>query len=77
MLNDDTLRAYQDDLCIVTGAARDRTGIRDGHPALAVLVRPDGYVAARGTAQCMTRITSYLRQVAGAPGSQRLSQHAL
>jgi hypothetical protein len=48
--------------------------MRNDGPALVVAARPDGYVAAWGTPQCMTRVTAYLREVLGnRPGSAQAS----
>jgi 2-polyprenyl-6-methoxyphenol hydroxylase-like FAD-dependent oxidoreductase len=76
MFNDGALQPYQNDVCVVTGAVQEKTWIRNHGPALVVLVRPDGWVAARGTPECMTQVTGYLREVFGEPAGQRLGEHS-
>jgi len=47
------------------GTVGDKARVRGAGPALVVLVRPDGYVAARGTPRRLTQATGYLHGVLG------------
>jgi 2-polyprenyl-6-methoxyphenol hydroxylase-like FAD-dependent oxidoreductase len=64
------LRPYRAGLCVVTGTVGEKARVRGAGRALVVLVRPDGYVAARGTPRCLTGVTGYLRAVLGEPAAR-------
>ena len=62
------VQSYRDLLEAVTeGSGRPR-GIHDGSRGSVLLVRPDGYIAARGTPKNMTAIAGYLRQLSAETG---------
>lgn len=71
VLDDAGLRPYREDLDVVTVDARETTGLRNDGTRHVVLVRPDGYVAARGRPGTMDAVTCYLRDLFGEPASQR------
>ena len=69
------LTAYRDDLDIVTGDPEKTSRVHNDSTGLAVLVRPDGHVAARARPGSMYPVLSYLRglfsEPAAAPGPVR------
>ena len=68
VLSDNALLPYWRDLDVVTGDVKQAPGGRG--PALVVLVRPDGHVAARGRPGRMNAVTDYLRDLFGEPAGQ-------
>jgi hypothetical protein len=76
MVNDGALRHYRDDVDIVGRAVRGKTRMRNAGQALVLLVRPDGYVAARGTPDRMTQVTGYLCGVFGRAPASAISTSA-
>jgi len=72
---DSELTAYRDDLDIVTGDPGKASWIHNDSTGLAVLVRPDGHVAARAKPGSMYPVLSYLRglfsEPVAAPGPVR------
>lgn len=54
ILIDGALRPYQNGVCVVTGAVRERTWICGDGPALVILARLANYAAVRGMPECMT-----------------------
>ena len=75
-LDDVGLRPYRKDFSVVTGDARETTGLRNNGTRHIVLVRPDGHVAARGRPGNMHAVTSYLRDLFGDPVGQSLCEHS-
>jgi hypothetical protein len=73
--DDAGLRPYRNDVDVIVRGAGEATGLRSNAPRPAVLVRPDGHVAARGRAGSMDAVTGYLRNLfsepAGVPGPVR------
>jgi 2-polyprenyl-6-methoxyphenol hydroxylase-like FAD-dependent oxidoreductase len=61
------LRPYREDVAVVT---RETSRMRNGAAAPVILVRPDGYVAARGKPTDLRRVTAYLRGLLGQPARQ-------
>jgi 2-polyprenyl-6-methoxyphenol hydroxylase-like FAD-dependent oxidoreductase len=61
VLREPGLQPYRSDLCIVTGGTRLASRILNDGTGPVVLVRPDGYVAARGRPGKLEPVTSYLR----------------
>jgi hypothetical protein len=57
---DTEVTPYRRDLDIVTGAPGKATWIHNDSTGLAVLVRPDGHVAARGRRGSMHTVIGYL-----------------
>ena len=66
VLSDPGLRPYRRDLDVVTGEVSPPR-IRNDGTGPVVLVRPDGYVAARGRPGGMRSVTGYLRYLLGKP----------
>jgi 4,5-epoxidase len=64
VLDDPWLRAFREDVAVVTGEA---SGIRNGAAGPVILVRPDGYVAARGRPGDLRAVTAFLRILVGEP----------
>lgn len=67
---------YQDVLEIVTTIESGAAESRGRRPAQVLLVRPDGYLAARGTPKRLGRIVGYLRELSGgvvSPTDDRLA----
>jgi 2-polyprenyl-6-methoxyphenol hydroxylase-like FAD-dependent oxidoreductase len=65
VLDDAGLGPYLADLDIVTREGAHARGLRRGGMGPAVLVRPDGHVAARGRPGGLEPVTSYLRELLG------------
>ena len=69
VLDDAALRPYGKDLDIVAGQVTQPPRPRDHGAGLAVLVRPDGHVAARGRPGSMDAVAGYLRALFGEPAA--------
>jgi 4,5-epoxidase len=67
VLADPALRAYDEDLDVVTVDAGDAALPREIGTGRVILVRPDGHVAARGRAGDMRAIAGYLRDLFSEP----------
>jgi 2-polyprenyl-6-methoxyphenol hydroxylase-like FAD-dependent oxidoreductase len=67
--DDPGLRPYLGDLDIVTGDPGQTRGFRNDSTGPAVLVRPDGHVAARGRPGRMDAVTGYLRGLFSEPAA--------
>ena len=65
VLSDPGLQPYRSGLDVVTNDAGQTRGIRNDGAGPVVLVRPDGYVAARGRPGSMHSVTGYLRYLFG------------
>lgn len=76
VLDDAGLRPYRQDFDVVTADARETTGLRNDSTRHVVLLRPDGYVAARGRPGSMDAVTRYLRDLFREPAGQHLGQHS-
>jgi 2-polyprenyl-6-methoxyphenol hydroxylase-like FAD-dependent oxidoreductase len=59
------LRPYRDLLEVVTGGPRDGHAGRGRRAGSVVLIRPDGYIAARGRPDRMEAVLGYLRDLSG------------
>jgi 2-polyprenyl-6-methoxyphenol hydroxylase-like FAD-dependent oxidoreductase len=71
VLADAGLHPYRGDFDVVTGDTVETPGFRNDGTGLVVLVRPDGYVAARGRPGSMHAVTGYLRELFGELVGQR------
>jgi hypothetical protein len=60
------LEPYRDLFEVVTRGPGNTSAFRSGRTGSVVLVRPDGYVAARGGPDGMETILGYLRDLSGA-----------
>jgi 4,5-epoxidase len=69
VLDDAALRLYGKDLDIVAGHVTQPPRPRDHGTGPAVLVRPDGHVAARGRPGSMDAVPGYLRALFGEPAA--------
>jgi hypothetical protein len=69
VLDDAALRLYGKDLDIVAGHVTQPPRPRDHGTEPAVLVRPDGHVAARGRPGSMDAVAGYLRALFGEPAA--------
>jgi 4,5-epoxidase len=68
------LRPYRDLFEVVTGSFDGERGPGRGRAGSVFLVRPDGYIAARGRPDSMTRVLGYLGGIfGGAVGARRAS----
>src|SRR5579862_2880235 len=70
VLHDPVLGPYWADLDVVTGDVGEAQTPKSRGKGLAVLVRPDGHIAARGRPGRMAAITGYLHDLFGEPASQ-------
>jgi hypothetical protein len=70
------LKPYRDLFEVVTGGPRDGHPFRGRRAGSAVLIRPDGYVAARGRPDRMQTVLGYLRDLSGAGEVSRLGPPA-
>ncbi len=61
------LRPYHDELKIVHGHFHPAPRTRARHPGTVFLIRPDGYIAARGTTERLPQVLDYLRQLFASP----------
>jgi 4,5-epoxidase len=68
------LRPYRRDLDVATIDVRPPPGIRNDGTGPVVLVRPDGYVAARGRPGSMHPVTGYLRYLFGEPAGEHVGE---
>jgi 2-polyprenyl-6-methoxyphenol hydroxylase-like FAD-dependent oxidoreductase len=75
VLSDPGLRPYWADLDVVTGEAGPAPRIRNDGPGPVVLVRPDGYVAARGRPGNVHAVTGYLRDLFSEPARGHVGGH--
>jgi hypothetical protein len=75
VLSDPGLRPYRADLGVVTVGAWPAPTIRNDGQGPVVLVRPDGYVAARGRPGNMHAVTGYLRDLLGEPAREHVGEH--
>ena len=73
-LSDPGLRPYRRDLDVVTGEVSRPPRIRNDGTGPVVLVRPDGYVAARGRLGGMQPVTGYLRSLLSEPGGEHAGE---
>ena len=73
VLSDPGLRPYRRDLDIVT-AKSPPPRIRNDGTGPVVLVRPDGYVAARGRLGGMQSVTGYLRSLLSEPAGEHAGE---
>jgi len=75
VLHDPALGPYWADLDVVTGDVGEAQAPEHRGKGLAVLVRPDGHIAARGRPGRMAAVTGYLCELfgesAGQPASSR------
>jgi hypothetical protein len=69
VLDDAALRLYSEDLDVVAGHVTQPSRPRDHGTGPAVLVRPDGHVAARGRPGSMDAVAGYLRALFGEPAA--------
>jgi len=60
------LEPYRDLFELVTGGSRGGRAVRDRRAGSVILVRPDGYIAARGRPDRMEDVLGYLRDLSGA-----------
>jgi aromatic ring hydroxylase-like protein len=74
VLNDPGLRPYRRDLDVVTGDAGQTPRIRNDGTGPVVLVRPDGYVAARGRPGSLPSVTGYLHYLFGEPAGEHVGE---
>jgi hypothetical protein len=75
VLSDPGLRPYRRDLDVVTGDdASHPSRIRNDGTGPVVLVRPDGYVAARGRPGSMHSVTGYLRGLFSEPTGEHAGE---
>jgi 2-polyprenyl-6-methoxyphenol hydroxylase-like FAD-dependent oxidoreductase len=74
VLSDPGLRPYWSDLDVVTGDAGQPPRIRNDGAGPVVLVRPDGYVAARGRPGGMHSVTGYLRDLFTEPPGEHVGE---
>ncbi|HEY6278986.1 MAG TPA: FAD-dependent monooxygenase [Streptosporangiaceae bacterium] len=65
VVDDAGLRPYQKDVNAVIRGAGETPRMRNGAAGPVILVRPDGYVAARGRAGDLHAVTAYLRKLFG------------
>jgi 2-polyprenyl-6-methoxyphenol hydroxylase-like FAD-dependent oxidoreductase len=70
VLHDPVLGPYWADLDVVTGDVGEARTPKSRGKGLAVLVRPDGHIAARGRPGRMAAITGYLHDLFGEPAAQ-------
>jgi hypothetical protein len=77
VLADSGLRPYRRDLDVVTGDVGKAPRIRNDGTGPVVLVRPDGYVAARGRPGSMDLVTGYLRALFREPAGEQAGEHAV
>jgi hypothetical protein len=68
VLSDPGLRPYWRDLAVVTRDGRQPPRFRNDGTGPVVLVRPDGFVAARGRPGSLHQVTGYLRDLFQQPG---------
>ena len=74
VLADSGLRPYWRDLDVVTGDVRPPPGIHNDGAGPVCLVRPDGYVAARGRPGSLHAVTGYLRGLFGEPAGEHMAE---
>jgi 2-polyprenyl-6-methoxyphenol hydroxylase-like FAD-dependent oxidoreductase len=74
VLSDSGLRPYRRDLDVVTVDLSQASRIRNDGTGPVVLVRPDGYVAARGRPGSMHSVTGYLRYMFGEPAGEHVGE---
>jgi hypothetical protein len=74
VLDDAGLRPYRKDVEVVIRDAGKTPRMRNGGAGPLVLVRPDGYVAARGRPGSMHAVTAYLRRLFGEPAGPLAAQ---
>jgi 2-polyprenyl-6-methoxyphenol hydroxylase-like FAD-dependent oxidoreductase len=70
------LQPYRDLLEAVTRGPGDARALRRIRAASVVLVRPDGYIAARGTPDRLDTVLSYLQKLSGKPETSRPADHS-
>ncbi len=71
VMEDAGLRHYRKEFDVVTRDIGELLKLRYDDPGSIILVRPDGYVAARGRPGRMQAVTGYLRELFGEPAGQR------
>ncbi len=65
VLGGPALESYRDLFEIVTRSPSDARAFRGGRGGLVFLVRPDGYIAARGRPDRLETVLGYLRELSG------------
>ena len=73
VLSDSGLRAFSSDIEVVTGDVAQAPRPDNGTWPV-ILVRPDGYVAARGRPGSMHSVTGYLRYLFGEPAGEHAGE---
>jgi len=74
VLSDPGLLPYRPDLDVVTGDVSHPARIRNDGTGPVVLVRPDGYVAARGRLGSLHSVTGYLRCLFSEPAGEHAGE---
>ena len=65
------LEPYRDLFEVVTRGSGDARAIRSGRAGSVFLVRPDGYIAARGRPDRLETVLGYLRELSGETEASR------